>query len=62
MSTNGLASQGWSDNEERIGWAIVTGLHSNVPADKRPKAWMELSEGQLGRIKAAVDEVIKILP
>lgn len=55
---NPLDSQGWSDDEERVGFAILQAIHVKVPVDKRPQAWMELSEYQLARFKAAAQLAI----
>ncbi len=51
---------GWTDAEERIGWAIMEGLHSQVPEDKRPIGWTALNSEQLPRILAAARGVLAL--
>ncbi len=56
---NPLEALGWTATEERVGWAIVQGLHEHVPEGERPKGWADLNETQLVRIQAAARLVIR---
>jgi hypothetical protein len=45
---------------ENVAWAILSELHTNVPEDKRPMSWSDLSDEQAERIRRAAGAAIEI--
>lgn len=48
------------DLARRIGWAIVTEMHKDVPEDERPLAWCDLSFEQERRIMCAAALAVRM--
>jgi hypothetical protein len=44
-------------HDDAIAWMLVQALHANVPEDKRPMSWSDLSIEQCERIRAAARSV-----
>jgi hypothetical protein len=45
---------------DAVAWAILQELHSNIPEDKRPLSWSDLSDEQAARIRRAAKAAISI--
>jgi hypothetical protein len=51
-------SADFAKSTERVAWIILQTLHENVPEDKRPMSWSDLSEEQSSRIHIAAQRAI----
>jgi len=56
----------FSSDVDRVRWAILSELHTNIPEDKRPMSWSDLSDEQAERMRraacAAIDAIRPFSP